>query len=466
MILRCKIYPVNLPRGVSSSYFGRGVGSMKNSIRVAIVGRPNVGKSSLFNKLLGERKAIVHDLPGVTRDRVTGELKWEGAKFLISDTGGYVPGDDPITKGVNQQTSGAIEEADIVLFVVNSKEGLLPFDFEIANTLRKFQKDVIVCVNKVDNERLESMLYEFYSLGYDKLVAVSALHGTSIGTLLDMLKALAGNGEVHVQEVEKIVPKVSIVGRPNVGKSSLLNRIVGSKRVIVSELPGTTRDLIDIKVEYFKKEYIFVDTPGIRKKSKIEEDLERICSLKAIDSIKKSDVALLLIDSTIGVTEQDLKIAGFIDENYKCAIVAINKWDMVKGNKAKEKAILEYTRYKFEFLKYAPIIALSAKTGFGLKALIKSIDNVYAEYSTRIETSRLNKVLGEVVSTHGLARRGRAILKFYYATQVSICPPTIVAFVNYPELIKEHYERFLKNRLRESLGIPFSPIRLIFRKRS
>jgi len=439
---------------------------MDNLLRVTIVGRPNVGKSSLFNRLLGERKAIVHNLAGVTRDRVTGELKQEGFKFLICDTGGYVQGGDQITQSVNQQTDSAIEEADVVLFVVDAKDGLVPFDFEIANTLRKFQKDVIVCVNKVDNERLESTLYEFYGLGFDELIAVSALHGTGIDILLDMLKARVKNDMSNILEVEKAIPKISIVGRPNVGKSSLLNKIVGSKRVIVSELPGTTRDLIDIKVEYFKKEYIFVDTPGIRKKSKIAEDLERISSLRAIDSLRKSDIALLLIDPTTGITEQDLKIAGLIDENYKCAIIAINKWDMVKGNKTKEITILEHARYKFEFLKYAPIIAISAKTGFGLKALIKTVDNIYGHYTTRVETSRLNKVLGEIVGTQGALRKVRGTLKFYYATQVSICPPTIVAFVNYPELVRDHYERFLKNRLRESLGIPFSPIRLLFRKRS
>lgn len=433
--------------------------------KVAIVGRPNVGKSSLFNRLIGKRKAIVHDMPGVTRDRVYGELELEGESLVLIDTGGYISGDAPMSVEIMTQTAHAIEESDAVIFVVDGKDGLIPMDKEIGDLLRKSLKEVIVCVNKADNQRLMESIYDFYELGFDKIIPVSAVHGKGIDDLVHELMGLEFPDKRGIQADARDVPNVTIVGRPNVGKSSLLNRIVGSKRVIVSEIPGTTRDLIDMKVEYQDRTYVFIDTPGVRKRSKVEEGIEKISAIKALDSIKRCDIALLVIDAASSITDQDLNIAGNIDECNRGVIIVLNKWDLVKGDVKREQGILREVNYRFDFLKYAPVLRFSAKTGLGIKNLMQNIDSVYEQYSQRVDTGRLNRELRELMGQQAPPRSQRKVFKFFYATQVSVRPPTVVLFVNHPEVVVGPYERFLKNRVRKAMGLYHCPLKMLIRKR-
>lgn len=441
------------------------MGNERARPKVAIVGRPNVGKSSLFNRLLGKNKAIVHDLPGVTRDIIMGELDLGNVPICLIDTGGYSKERDMLSQEVLGQVVKAISESQVVLFVLDSRTGPLPLDLEIADILRRSRSKVIVCVNKVDNEQMESCLYEFYELGFERVLPISAIHGRGIEALkTQILDALGQTADIEeVQETE--VPKVTIVGRPNVGKSSILNRIFGSKRAIVSEIPGTTRDLIDVEVTLGNMNFLFLDTPGMRKRARIAESLEKISVSRAIASIKRSDIALLVLDARSGVVDQDLKIGELIAENHKAAVILINKIDLLRKDRAEEKRLLADVGFKFQFLRYAPILAFSAKTGKGLNALVNTLPRIWDAYNTRVETARLNRALQGFVSSYSLPGSTAHRIKFYYATQVEVRPPTIVLFVNHPELIGPQYERFLKNSLRDVLGLQVSPLKLILRKR-
>lgn len=432
---------------------------------VAIVGRPNVGKSTLFNHLIGDKVAIVDDMPGVTRDRLYRETEWNGVDFIVVDTGGLEPRNNEFMMSkIKEQAEVAMNEADVILFVVDGKAGVNPLDEEIAYILRKKNKPVIVCVNKIDNyQKQQDEIYEFWSLGFEHLIGISGEHKVNLGDMLDMVTAAIKTIDLPEEEIDAL--KLAIIGKPNAGKSSLVNKLSGEERTIVSNIAGTTRDAIDTVIEYNGEKYMMIDTAGIRRKSKIEESLEYYSVLRAIKTIKRADVCLLMLDGEEGLTEQDKRIAGIAAEELKPIIIVINKWDLVpKTGKTMEK-IREELYLEMPYLSYAPIEFVSALTGQRTTKLLDIAKDIYEEYTKRISTGILNTVLKEIVMLNPAPTRKGRVVKINYAAQVSVAPPKFVIFCNYPELIHFSYARYVENKFREAFGFEGSPILISFEKK-
>ena len=431
---------------------------------VAIVGRPNVGKSTLFNNLIGDRVAIVDDMPGVTRDRLYRETEWNGAEFVVVDTGGLEPANnDFMMTKIKEQAEVAMNEADVILFVVDGKAGVNPLDEEIAYILRKKQKPVVLCVNKIDNYlQQQDDVYEFWGVGFEYLVAISGAHKVNLGDMLDMVVDIIG--KLEFPEEEEDILKLAVIGKPNAGKSSLVNRLSGEERTIVSDIAGTTRDAIDTLIEYKENRYMIIDTAGIRRKSKVEESLEYYSVLRAIKTIKRADVCLLMLDAQEGLTEQDKRIAGIAAEERKPIVIVMNKWDLVKNKDMKKYKEELYA--ELPFLSYAPIEFVSALTGQRTTKLLEIADGIYEEYTKRISTGLLNTVLKDAILMNNPPTRKGRLIKINYGTQVSVAPPKFVLFCNYPELIHFSYARYIENKFRESFGFEGSPILISFEKKS
>ncbi len=429
---------------------------------VAIVGRPNVGKSTLFNRLVEEPRAIVEDLPGTTRDRLYADARWGGVAFTLIDTGGLVLWtEDELTMQVRRQVELAMSEAEAILFMVDAVEGLTAGDEEIAELLRVSQKPLFLVVNKADNEARRVAATEFYSLGLGEPYPVSALHGTGTGDLLDALVASFPPRE-EVEEVEGV--RVAIVGRPNVGKSSLLNALLGWERAIVNESPGTTRDAIDTQMSWDSQLVTLIDTAGIRRRGRVRRGVEQYSVLRALRAIQRAHVVLLLLEAPEGVTAQDTHIAGYAMEEVRGIVLVVNKWDLMK-----EADVSEYTkgvRQAFRFIPYAPLLFVSALTGQKVGTVLETALRVYRERLRRVPTSALNRLLREAVASHSPPSKGGKRLRFYYTTQAEVDPPTFVFFVNDPKLVHFSYRRYLENRLREAFGFEGTPLRMHFRRRS
>ena len=430
---------------------------------VAIVGRPNVGKSLLFNKLIGKRLSIVEDTPGVTRDRIYGETDWCGRSFTLIDTGGIEPRtDDQILSFMRQQAEIAIENATVIVFLTDIKTGVTASDQEVANMLLRSGKPIVLAVNKVDQGHSPD-IYEFYNLGLGDPIAVSAVHGHGTGDLLDAcLKYFPPETE---EEPEDDAIKVAVIGKPNAGKSSLINQILGEQRVIVSNVAGTTRDAIDSRFENEHGKFVFIDTAGIRRKSKVEEDIERYSVLRATMAIERADVCLIMIDATEGVTEQDTKVAGLAHEAGKASIIVVNKWDLVEKDGKTMDKMREKVRQDLAYMTYAPVLFISAKTGQRVDRLFELIDYVSNQASTRITTGMLNNVLADAQTrVQPPTDKGRR-LKIYYMTQVGIRPPHFVIFCNDSRLFHFSYQRYLENCIRNTFGLEGTPVKLSIRQK-
>jgi GTP-binding protein len=431
---------------------------------VAIVGAPNVGKSTLFNRLIGRRKAIVDDQPGVTRDRNFQDVVWGGKSLTLIDTGGFEwDKKSELDTGLREQIEMALGEADLIVFVGDGQQGLTPADEQVIHRLRKTSKPVLFTVNKIDNPKLEEGLVEYYRLGIDGILPVSALHGVGVQALkeaiIDQLPAMVE----ALGEDRRI--RLAIIGRPNVGKSSLVNSILGFERVLVGSEPGTTRDTIDTPFEYKDQGYLLIDTAGIRRKARIAQRLEKFSVLGAIKGIDQCDLAVILLDATQGVTDQDARIVGLAFEKGKACIIGVNKWDLVEKGIKDKKQYLEDVRYHLKYLSFAPILPISAQTGLGREKLLNTIHQVYRQYTRRIDTGPLNQALKTILSGHSLPLRGGQRVKIYYAAQVEIKPPTFIFFANYPENIHFSYQRYMTTKLREIFRFDQCPIKIIFRKR-
>ena len=432
---------------------------------VAIVGRPNVGKSTLFNTLAGERISIVKDTPGVTRDRIYADVTWLNYNFTLIDTGGIEPDSgDVILSQMREQAEIAIATADVIMFITDVRQGLQDADAKVADMLRRSKKPVVLVVNKVDSfEKFMPDVYEFYNLGIGEPYPVSASSMLGLGDMLDEVVKYFPEGSENQPEDER--PKVAIIGKPNVGKSSLINKLAQEDRVIVSDIAGTTRDAIDTDIKYNGKEYVFIDTAGLRRKSKIKEDLERFSIIRTVAAVERADIAILVIDATEGVTEQDAKIAGIAHERGKGIIIAVNKWDDIEKN---DKTIYEFTnkiKDTLAFMSYAEIIFVSAKTGQRLNKIYELVDHIVDAQTMRIPTGVLNEILTEAVAMKQPPSDKGKRLKIYYMTQVSVKPPTFVMFVNDVALTHFSYTRYIENRIRESFGFRGTSIRFINRER-
>lgn len=433
---------------------------------VAIVGRPNVGKSTLFNKLAGKRIAIVEDTPGVTRDRIYAESEWLNHNFTMIDTGGIEPkSDDIIFSQMRRQAEIAIDTADVIMFIVDGKQGLTDSDNEVAHMLRKSTKPIVLVVNKIDRVEEEDNLYEFYNLGLGTPVAISANQALGIGDMLDELIANFPNSEDEAEEEEEIV-KIAVVGKPNVGKSSLINKIIGQDRNIVSNIPGTTRDAIDSYVETEHGKFVLIDTAGIRKKSKVKEEIERYSVIRSLASIERADVCILVIDAEEGLTDQDEKIIGFAHEQNKAILILVNKWDLIEKDNKTLDIYTKQLQQGLNFMAYAEYLFISAKTGQRVTKVLEKVRECYTHYCFRVQTGLLNDVISRAIMMKEppiiMGRR----LKIYYVTQVGIKPPTFVFFVNDPELVHFSYRRYLENQLREGFNFKGTGIKFIFRERN
>jgi len=433
---------------------------------VAIVGRPNVGKSTLFNKLTGSRISIVDDTPGVTRDRIYGDCEWLGHKFLLIDTGGIEPySDDVILKQMRAQADIAIETADVIIFVTDVTTGILAADSEVASMLQKSGKPIVLCVNKCDSIGAPpAEFYEFYNLGLGDPFAVSSVHGHGTGDLLDEVIKYLPNENTNDEENDEII-HVAVIGKPNVGKSSLINRICGENRAIVSDIAGTTRDTTDTFVENAFGKFNFIDTAGIRRKSKVTDAIERFSVIRARSAVERANVCVIMIDAVEGFTEQDSKIAGIALEAGKACIIAVNKWDAVEKDSDTMKNYKKKLSTDFSFMSYAPVLFISAKTGQRLDKLFDLIAFVHSQNSMRISTGKLNEVLAEATSRVQPPTDKGKRLRIYYMTQASTRPPTFVFFVNNSELFHFSYQRYLENQIREVFGLDGTPVRFIIRER-
>ena len=432
---------------------------------VAVVGRPNVGKSTLFNKIVGKRVAIVEDTPGVTRDRLYGESDWNGVAFTLIDTGGIEPlSKDEILSKMRRQAQIAIDTADVIILVTDVRDGVTATDSEVASMLQKSAKPIIVACNKADTPGEPPMqLYEFYNLGLGDPVPVSALHGMGTGDLLDRVVELFPHSDGE-DEPDDVI-KVAVVGKPNAGKSSIINKILGEERVIVSPIAGTTRDAIDTHFEKDGQDYLFIDTAGMRKRGKIDKDIERYSVIRALTAVERSDVVLIMIDATEGVTEQDTKIAGFAHENGKSIVVALNKWDLVEKDDKTQNAFIKEVRDKLIFMTYAPIIFISAVTGQRVDKVFEMINYVYAQSARRVTTGALNDCMNELTAkVQPPSDKGKR-LKIFYATQVSVHPPTFVLFVNSKELMHFSYLRYIENQVRQAFGFEGTSLKFIIREK-
>lgn len=432
---------------------------------VAVVGRPNVGKSTLFNLLAGERISIVEDTPGVTRDRIYAEVSWLDKNFTLIDTGGIEPDTkDIILSQMRQQAQIAIDTADVIIFLVDVRQGLVDADAKVADMLRRSGKPVVLVVNKVDSfEKFMPDVYEFYNLGIGDPLPISAASKLGIGDMLDEVIKLFPQGKSTDEEDER--PRIAVVGKPNVGKSSLINRLLGENRVIVSDIAGTTRDAIDTAVKYDGREYVFIDTAGLRRKNKIKEELERYSIIRAVTAVERADVVLVVIDATEGVTEQDAKIAGIAHERGKGIVIVVNKWDAVEKD---DKTIYRHTekiRQILSFMPYAEIMFISAKTGQRTGKIFEMIDMVIENNSMRIATGVLNEIVSEAVAMQQPPSDKGKRLKIYYVTQVAVKPPTFVIFVNDKQLLHFSYARYLENRIRDAFGFQGTSLKFIARER-
>ncbi|MBO5904648.1 MAG: ribosome biogenesis GTPase Der [Clostridia bacterium] len=433
---------------------------------IAIVGRPNVGKSTLFNRLIGERRAIVEDVPGVTRDRIYGETDWQGRKLVIIDTGGIEPkSDDIILSQMKTQAQIAIDTADVIIFMCDVRAGLVADDREIAVMLKKSGKPIVPCINKCDSVGgLPYEYYEFFELGFEREpIAVSSVHGSGTGDLLDACLESLPESEGEEEDDDSI--KVAVIGKPNAGKSSIINRIVGSERLIVSNIPGTTRDAIDTQVENEYGKFTFIDTAGIRRKSKVDDRIEKFSVLRAHMAVERADVCLIMVDANQGVTEQDEKIAGIAHEAGKASIIVINKWDSIEKD---NNTVNEFTRDTYDalsYMTYAPIVFVSALTGQRVTNLFDMIKAVHNQSVMRISTGMLNDVLGDATTRVQPPTDKGKRLKIYYMTQISVAPPTFVIFCNNAELFHFSYQRYIENCLRDTFGFKGTPIRLIIRQK-
>ena len=432
---------------------------------VAVVGRPNVGKSTLFNVLAGENISIIKDTPGVTRDRIYADVEWLNRKFTLIDTGGIEPdSSDVILSQMREQAQIAIDTADVIIFMTDLKQGLVDADGKVADMLRRSRKPVILTVNKVDSfSRDMADVYEFYNLGIGDPIPVSAANRTGIGELLDAV--LEYFPALEQQEEEDERPRVAIVGKPNVGKSSLINRLLGEQRLIVSDIAGTTRDAVDTAVRYDGKEYVFIDTAGLRRKSKVKEELERYSIIRTVTAVERADVVVIMIDASEGVTEQDAKIAGIAHDRGKGIVVAVNKWDAVEKD---DKTIYKFTarvREVLSFMSYAEILFISARTGQRISRLFETIDMVIANQNMRVGTGVLNEIMTEAVALQQPPTDKGKRLKLFYITQVAVKPPTFVIFVNDKELMHFSYTRYIENKIRDTFGFRGTPLKFIIRER-
>ena len=432
---------------------------------VAIVGRPNVGKSTLFNKLIGERLSIVKDEPGVTRDRLYRQTEWSGKEFILIDTGGLEPKtNDFMLSQIKQQAQVAIDEADVILFLVDGRAGITGLDEDVATILRKRDKKVVVAVNKIDNYiKDQDKILEFYSLGFEDVIGMSAEHKTNLGDLLDAIV------DKFPKKKNKEVAEglsIAVLGRPNAGKSSLVNKLLNEERAIVSEIAGTTRDAIDSDLNYKGERYTLIDTAGIRRKSKVEDDIEYYSVLRAIKSIQRADVCILMLDATELLTDQDKRVAGLIFDEKKPIIIAINKWDLIEKDNNSVKSFTDLVKADLAFLDYAPIITMSALTGKRTINVLDVAKEINEEYHKKISTGLLNQVLAEMISQNPVpTRKGRAV-KINYATQIGTAPPRFVFFSNNPELVHFSYKRYMENKLREYFGYEGCPIEIIINKKN
>jgi GTPase len=430
---------------------------------VAIVGRPNVGKSTIFNRIVGERVSIVEDIPGVTRDRIYSSAEWLSKEFNLIDTGGIEIGDAPFLAQIRHQAEIAIDEADVIVFIANGREGVTSADEEVAKILYRSDKPVVLGINKVDNPEMRDQIYDFYALGFGEPFPISGSHGLGLGDLLDAV--ISHFPTKKSEEYDDEIIKFSLIGRPNVGKSSLVNALLGEERVIVSDIAGTTRDAIDTKYKYDGREYVIIDTAGMRKKGKVYETTEKYSVLRALRAIERSDVVLVVLNAEEGIIEQDKKIAGYAHEAGKAVVIVVNKWDAIDKDEKTMKEFEEKIKAHFLFLDYAPIVFLSALTKKRTHTLIPMIDLASENHAMRVPTNVLNDVIMDAVAMNPAPADKGVRLKIYYVTQVAVKPPTFVVFVNEPELMHFSYERFLENRLRESFGFEGTPIKLIARAR-
>ena len=431
---------------------------------IAIVGRPNVGKSTLFNKLIGERRSIVEDVPGVTRDRIYGETEWRGKRMILIDTGGIEPKtDNLILKQMRQQAQMAIDTADVIIFMCDVRTGLTANDRDIAVMLKKSGKPIIPCINKCDSIGAMPMeFYEFYELGFEEdPIGVSSIHGSGSGDLLDACLRYLDDWQDTMEEDDSI--KVAVIGKPNAGKSSIINRLIGEERLIVSNIAGTTRDAVDTQLENEYGKFTFIDTAGIRRQSKIDDKIEHFSVLRAHMAVERAQVCLLMIDASTGITDQDTKIAGIAHEAGKAVIIVVNKWDLIEKDNSTVNEFTNKIRTELAYMPYAPILFISAKTGQRVTNLFERIVYVYGQSVMRVTTGMLNDVLGDaMIRVQPPSDKGRR-LKIYYMTQIATAPPTFVIFCNSVELFHFSYQRYIENCLRETFGFMGTPIKLIIR---
>lgn len=439
--------------------------SKKRKPVVAVVGRPNVGKSTLFNALAGGRISIVQDTPGITRDRIYADVTWLDRQFTLIDTGGIEPDSkDVILSQMREQAQIAVDTADVILFLVDVRQGLVDADSKVADMLRRSHKPVVLAVNKVDSfQKMMPDVYEFYQLGLGDPLPISAANRMGLGDLLDAVMEHLGDKSFEEEDDER--PKIAIVGKPNVGKSSIVNKMAGENRVIVSEIAGTTRDAIDTEVKYQGREYVLIDTAGLRRKSKIKEELERFMIIRTVSAVERADVVCLIIDAAEGVTEQDAKIAGIAHERGKGMIIVVNKWDLVEKDDRTVNRFSERIRQTLSFMPYAEILFVSAKTGQRLNKLYGMIDAVAENHAMRVQTGVLNEILSEAVALQQPPADKGKRLKLFYITQVSVKPPTFVIFVNDKELMHFSYTRYIENQIRSAFGFRGTPLKFLIRER-
>jgi GTP-binding protein len=431
---------------------------------VAIVGRPNVGKSTLFNRLSRTRDALVDDQPGITRDRLYALVQWGRHSLTLIDTGGLeVAPDEPLSEQVKGQAVRAIEEADKIIFMVDGPQGITPSDEDIAHLLRRSQKDVLLAVNKIDGPEHDALVSDFYRLGLNTAYPLSAAHGYGLKALMEGVVKGLPEAEPEGPDDDRI--RVAILGKPNVGKSSLVNRILGSERLLVSERPGTTRDAVDTPFSLQGKNYLLIDTAGIRRKTRVRDKIDKFSMIKALRSLDRCHVAVIVLDAESGIADQDARICGYAFERNRAVILAVNKWDLVKRDVYKKKRLSDALERRLKFLSFAPRVHLSALTGEGVRDLLKEMESLYEQYDRRISTGAVNRAVSDMVLRRPPPEQGRRRLKVLYATQVRTRPPTFVVFVNRPDMVHFSYQRFMINQLRDALGLHLTPIKLVFKKR-
>ncbi len=433
---------------------------------VALLGRPNVGKSTLFNRIIRSRRALVDDFPGVTRDRHYADALWDDVEFTVIDTGGFLSSDDDyFASQIKDQLTAAADQADVLIFIMDGRAGLSPYDRELADFLRRMSKPVFYLINKIESYKQHDELSEFYSLGIDHFYKISAEHGIGVGDFLDDLVEALPEYEQEEEDEDSLI-KIAIVGRPNVGKSSLANRLFGEQRVVVNEKAGTTRDAIELSVEHRGRQFILVDTAGIRRKGKVTRKIEKFSILKSLKSLDECDVALILIDSDEGITDQDITIAGYAEDRGCGAMFLLNKWDLLDKERKNIKKYMKELRYKSKFLSYAPAMTISALTGQRCHKILDEVVKIYKEYCHRINTGVLNRIIEDAVYREEPSLHKGKRLKFFYSTQVATRPPCFVCFVNFSKAVHFSYKRYLINQLRQMIPLKLTPIKLYFREKT